>query len=411
MSTPGEQTIPKPDATNRVADDVACAACGYNLRTQPLDGVCPECAQSVFYTVRGYYLEFAPPAWVRGLAFGLLLVLVALGGFVFVAPVISGVAGLLVSLSGGAFTGTPSVSDIMWIGHIQLFSYAIPVAVGIVGLVYLSQREPVPGGERIGQRTRRLLRLWCWLLPIPVVLQFILTYVMAPAAAVNPNNPGAILITMGSVIPASVLLGIGSLVIYATLPLILIAHVQSLMYRARRPKLERFARWVFWGLLIPGGLVLVVYTISILAFLQSLPAFAAMVTPPGPGTTTVTAPAPGMNQTLVTLGYVTPPATAPVSAPTTQPGVTATGSVSVTTAPASMPAGAALPRGFFGRMVTAAILTSLGSCAMIAFLIAAIILLFQAHGALRNAARSAAINAPRATPPAPGGAGVPPASA
>jgi hypothetical protein len=65
------------DADQRVAGDVACVGCGYNLRTLAVDARCPECGQAVAESLCRDGLEFGPPAWVRGLAGGAGLLLCA----------------------------------------------------------------------------------------------------------------------------------------------------------------------------------------------------------------------------------------------------------------------------------------------------------------------------------------------
>ncbi|MEM6460138.1 MAG: hypothetical protein AAF710_12185, partial [Planctomycetota bacterium] len=65
-------TIPvKLDDAGRIAVDVPCPACGYNLRMQPIaavsgaGGVCPECGSSIDVSARrdADRLDAADPAW------------------------------------------------------------------------------------------------------------------------------------------------------------------------------------------------------------------------------------------------------------------------------------------------------------------------------------------------------------
>ena len=57
------------DAAGRVADDLPCAGCGYNLRTAEASGSCPECGQPVEQSLRDL-LRYADPAWVRRVLMG-----------------------------------------------------------------------------------------------------------------------------------------------------------------------------------------------------------------------------------------------------------------------------------------------------------------------------------------------------
>ena len=53
-----------------VTDDLACAECGYNLRTLAIDAGCPECGMSVRVSMRGDRLAAAPPAWLGRMSHG-----------------------------------------------------------------------------------------------------------------------------------------------------------------------------------------------------------------------------------------------------------------------------------------------------------------------------------------------------
>lgn len=53
--------------------DLLCVGCGYNLRMQPRDGRCPECAKPVAESLSGFVLHGADPAWCRSTARGLYI--------------------------------------------------------------------------------------------------------------------------------------------------------------------------------------------------------------------------------------------------------------------------------------------------------------------------------------------------
>lgn len=58
--------------------DLPCAHCGYNLRTQSSKGQCPECGSLVSDSLAlNVDLEKSPPAWLRRLAAGALLLFLA----------------------------------------------------------------------------------------------------------------------------------------------------------------------------------------------------------------------------------------------------------------------------------------------------------------------------------------------
>ncbi len=66
------------DSDRRVAADVDCFQCGYNLRTLPATGVCPECAGAVADSLRRPELYRASAVWLSGLLHGVRCLLFAL---------------------------------------------------------------------------------------------------------------------------------------------------------------------------------------------------------------------------------------------------------------------------------------------------------------------------------------------
>lgn len=57
-------------ANSHVTDDLACAECGYNLRTLAHDADCPECGMSILVSMRGDRLSAAPLDWLKTLFHG-----------------------------------------------------------------------------------------------------------------------------------------------------------------------------------------------------------------------------------------------------------------------------------------------------------------------------------------------------
>lgn len=62
-----------------VETDLPCVGCGYNLRTRPLDGTCPECGQSVSYTLQFPRLSRSAPRWLTSLVNSVTVLLAAFG--------------------------------------------------------------------------------------------------------------------------------------------------------------------------------------------------------------------------------------------------------------------------------------------------------------------------------------------
>ena len=67
------------EAPARVEQDLPCVGCGYNLRTQPLGGACPECGQAVRYTIQFPRLSRSAPRWLTSLVDSVTVLLVAFG--------------------------------------------------------------------------------------------------------------------------------------------------------------------------------------------------------------------------------------------------------------------------------------------------------------------------------------------
>jgi len=67
------------DDQGRIADELPCLGCAYDLRMRPLESRCPECGMAVGRSAVGNLLRYAEPRWVRQMWEGLncLSVLIA----------------------------------------------------------------------------------------------------------------------------------------------------------------------------------------------------------------------------------------------------------------------------------------------------------------------------------------------
>ncbi len=73
-----------PTRTVELRRDVACSACGYNLRGLAVQGRCPECGQEVSVSLAEYVVPDAgavalDPAYRRRMAEAVVLALLGLG--------------------------------------------------------------------------------------------------------------------------------------------------------------------------------------------------------------------------------------------------------------------------------------------------------------------------------------------
>lgn len=74
------------DSAGRIAADLPCHQCGYNLRGLTLTGLCPECGQPVRTALEEPWLWEAPATWVYQVRVGLFL-----GLFGLIASLLCGV--------------------------------------------------------------------------------------------------------------------------------------------------------------------------------------------------------------------------------------------------------------------------------------------------------------------------------
>ena len=77
--------LPSPPPAPLVLDDTPCRSCGYNLRTLPTTGICPECTTPVARSLAGHLLRDADPHFLRRLNAGLRISQFSIGGLLLIA--------------------------------------------------------------------------------------------------------------------------------------------------------------------------------------------------------------------------------------------------------------------------------------------------------------------------------------
>jgi hypothetical protein len=140
------------DAEGRVAEDLACIQCGYNLRTLQREAKCPECGSEVARSIRGDWLQYSDPEWLSKIIRGLsvMLAMVALGMcLTFVVP-----AGMALGEAVGGEAGS-LISALAPIAGGVAF---VAVGIGmIVGLGLFTASEPNRASAASGVCTRILV--------------------------------------------------------------------------------------------------------------------------------------------------------------------------------------------------------------------------------------------------------------
>jgi hypothetical protein len=380
MSVP---PLPSPadafDATGRVGVDTACVRCGYNLRTLLADGVCPECGETVAASIQEFFLHFAPAAWLRDLARGLRLVLVGLGCSI-VLPIIVGVIAPLTITYNPTRIPAWSSDSVLFSGAVHGLAHVVGGVLLIVGLVWLTRREPRQQQQPEGYTARRIIRLCCWLLPIPTLGGLILSLsapTIPPLTPGAPPPPGLIGPWFADFALLATIVGLAQMGIYATAALAVLRLLAALMRRIPRPGLVRGARVAFWGLLCGTGLLLIGVSAMTLTVVPGTSAMLAAAAAAGTTTAPTTLPTPS-----------NPDASASAedeSQAESQPATTA-----LATAPATMPAFPPMTGpSFLVRMVLGGCGSGLGGCGTLIFGVIAVSVLIRACGALFTAARAA----------------------
>jgi len=139
-----EQALAVPlDAAGRVDADLPCRKCGYNLRGQLAEGICPECATPVGRALQGDYLKFADPKWLETLASGMNWILWG----VVVGVITGGLVG------GGVFLCMALPANL--VPFLVLPLGLIP----LIGYWKITTPDPSGVGERDGVSARRLIRV------------------------------------------------------------------------------------------------------------------------------------------------------------------------------------------------------------------------------------------------------------
>jgi len=365
---PTQSSGPILDADGRVITDAICVQCGYNLRTLSADALCPECAHPVAHSIHGHIIQFASPAWVRGLARGLLLILIAAGSLMIAVPLISFIIGIVLAARSPQSLASPT-GFMRTYAAIQQTIGILVVGLGVIGIVFVTRPDPSEPDPAPGHLARRITRYGALLLPVLLVVHLVVSLIYIPNMA-TPGMGG--LFTATTTIAAIV--GLALVLVYLVTALGLLRVLMHLMRRIPRLGLVRFAQILFWVLLPSSAVTMIGYAVVFLQLAPTMRAMAAAMPTTMPATTQ---PALAAN----------PPTITTTSIPPAGGSFRITGGVT-TSAPATVPP----TRAFAGILVGAGV-AMIGGCAATIAGLAYVVLMIIACVALFRTAREAEQNA------------------
>ena len=247
------------DAEGRIAQQVLCRRCGYDLRGRPINGVCSECGTSVARSVHGDFLRLSDPRWVEKLAHGTLWVTFGLLGGI-VLGMVMGMTGALYGFIGRSL----NFNVITAVGMIVAVSAA---SVQVIGYWLVTTPDPgSPPEERISARIVARYALMA-----VVVAALSQGVVQAASQTMSGQQTGAMWMgVLGSPTGRSLILlaATVSIICQAVGYFALFRYAGSLAGRIPHPSLAWQSKVVMWG--FTAMQVLAMMT-TVLVF-QALPA-------------------------------------------------------------------------------------------------------------------------------------------
>lgn len=209
------------DGAGRVAMDVPCRTCGYNLRGLLPDDRCPECGTAVGQSIHGDRLCLTDSSRLKHLAAGALLMIISVLGFVVIAVFAMEVIPTYGELP-LALLGTLAVSVF---------------AVGLVGYWKLTMPDPVRAEQRPFFNIEHMIRLLALAAFVPT------PFIVCPDRALQLLIPGILFLLFVLAGPVALFL--------------LFIHMRRLALRIPNDSLARQTRIVMWGLIISSAAVIV----------------------------------------------------------------------------------------------------------------------------------------------------------
>lgn len=222
------------DNDGRIAIDIPCARCGYNLRSLSAGGLCPECGSPVRDSEP---LHLRSPKWLSRVRLGVLILLLSLPLTVAAPAAYDGVVFLI--FGPGTSVWPRQVGERVehnppfpWTGRIGLLVRGAPYAGALVAVLLITKREENDStmAKLRSRSTARILALGglLWLVGVTAIKM--------------PHWHG--LWWKLSVLPETLLD-----LLYPAIALATLSYVTYLLGRGPRPKLARFSRLLLWLLL------------------------------------------------------------------------------------------------------------------------------------------------------------------
>ncbi len=209
------------ESDGRVSGDLACLRCGYNLRTLPAAGRCPECGTAVGKSLQDDRLQFCDPDWLGRISKGLNIIVLMIAAAI-VAWVLSWFWREAVSSSIAALE---IAGQLVWVG----------AALGAaIGTWLLTTPEP----HRLGRRADI------------AICRFIRVCACGAVCAIAVSRLAGGVKVLGMLAG-----GVGAMALLAAAAGIVL-YVRRLVLRIPDAGHADKARRLLWGLGIAGGLSL-----------------------------------------------------------------------------------------------------------------------------------------------------------
>lgn len=230
------------DQDGRLAEDVACRHCGYNLRGLELAGRCPECEMAIEKTLHAFLLRFCDPVWLGRLRSGLTLLIVT----IFAGLVV----GFIFGLSYLLLVAAPGDTSMLVVSAFVLLFAGIG-CMQLIAYWRITSPEPRPLHEENPLSARRTARVGLILSTASGLLGLAFdpdTYSMGTMGMDYAPLQAGLAWSLYLLSTALGLLGLFALFVYA----------RSIALRFPADNLAKSTRLVMWGYTIPAAAATIV---------------------------------------------------------------------------------------------------------------------------------------------------------